>query len=96
MSLTIVFIEPQVETYYSPWKIANLFMNRFSINEDDAFELLGVYYLRKCSEELSDWFAARDNDWNKKEWNEARLQKGWYMNYQLNSHSKRFLRKARF
>merc|ERR1711953_724411 len=75
MKNIIVFIEPQVETYYSPWKIANLFMNRFSINEDDAFELLGVYYLRKCSEELSDWFAARDNDWNKKEWNEARLQK---------------------
>ena len=88
MKNIIVLIEPQVETYHPHWKLANLYMNRFSIDEDAAFELLGVYYLQKYSDDMV---------------NEARLEKGWnmihdlcYMNYQLNSHSKRFFRKVRF
>ena len=96
MKNIIVLIEPQVETCYPHWKLANLYMNRFSIDEDAAIELLGVYYLRICSAELSSWNAARQQGWNKKEWNEARFQKGWNMNYLLNSHSKLFFRKVRF
>ena len=80
MKNIIVLIEPQVELFCPHWKLANLFMNRFSIDEDAAFELLGVYYLRKSSTELSDCHWARKKEWNKKEWNEARLQKGWIMN----------------
>ena len=72
MKNIIVFIEPQVESYFPCFKLAYKFFNRVCIDEDAAFELLGVYYLRKCSNEL----------FNKPKteislWNEARLAKGW-------------------
>ena len=90
MKNIIVLIEPLVDLCYPHWKLANLFMNRFSINEGAAFELLGVYFLRKCSTDLCYWNNAREKEWIKKEWNEARLQKGLNMNYRFNSDSKLF------
>ena len=45
MKNIIVFIEPSEEPERPNWKIAHLYLNRFTIDEDAAFELLGVYYL---------------------------------------------------
>ena len=41
----ILFIEPEKEAWQRQESIANLFMNRFSIDEKTAHEILGVYYL---------------------------------------------------
>ena len=52
MKNIIVLIEPSEQSYNTNWKIANLYLNRFTIDEDAAFELLGVYYLKKCHEDF--------------------------------------------
>ena len=40
----VLFIEPVKEPSVTPVKIGNLFMNRFSIEEDTNFEILKVFY----------------------------------------------------
>ena len=52
MKNIIVFIEPNEHSYNTNWKIANLYLNRFTIDEDASFDLLGVYYLKKCHKDL--------------------------------------------
>ena len=47
MHNVIVFIEQSEFTFHVNQKIANLFLNRFTIEEEAAFEALGVYYLGK-------------------------------------------------
>ena len=41
-------MEPSKNAYHMPAKGANMCLNRFCIDEDDAFELSGVHYLKKC------------------------------------------------
>ena len=41
----ILIIEPPNEPWVFPSKIGNSYINRFTIDEDAAFELLGIYYL---------------------------------------------------
>ena len=41
----ILLTEPSKSSWETPSKIGNLFMNRFSIDEDNACEVLGVYHL---------------------------------------------------
>ena len=43
----VLFIEPanEVELYYTPCKIGNLFLNRFAIEEDAKNEILKIYQL---------------------------------------------------
>ena len=53
----IVFIEPNDALAKPNWKVANLYLNRFTIDEDSAFELLGVYELGKCYDK---WFEPPD------------------------------------
>ena len=43
MKNIIVFIEPNEHSCSPNWKIAHLYLNRFTIDEDASFELLGVY-----------------------------------------------------
>ena len=45
MQKIVLFIEPQKEKFVTPLKIGNLFMNRFSIDEDGCHEFLKTYYL---------------------------------------------------
>ena len=45
MQKIVLFIEPQEGKYITPSKIGNLFMNRFSIDEDASHETSGIYYL---------------------------------------------------
>ena len=43
----IIFIEPPDHKWSYPFKIANLYMNRFAIDEDAAFEIRDVIILPK-------------------------------------------------
>ena len=45
MQKIVLFIEPQEDKSETPLKIGNLFMNRFSIDEDGCHEISKIYYL---------------------------------------------------
>ena len=45
MQKIVLFIEPPERKCETPLKIGNLFMNRFSIDEDGCNETLKIYYL---------------------------------------------------
>ena len=45
MRKIVLFIEPQWRKCDTPMKIGNLFMNRFSIDEDGCHEILKIYNL---------------------------------------------------
>ena len=49
MQNLVVFIEPSEDAWYTPLKAGNMVLNRFCIDEDAAFELSGVYYLKNWS-----------------------------------------------
>ena len=46
MQKIVLFIEPQTRKWRTPLKIGNLFMNRFSIDEDASHEILKIHYLQ--------------------------------------------------
>ena len=52
MQNIIVFKEPNDHPVGPNWKLANLYTNRITIDEDAAFELLGVFYLKKSYYDL--------------------------------------------
>ena len=43
----VILIERPDFAFDVSFKARNMLMNRFSIDEDDAFEISGVYYLKK-------------------------------------------------
>ena len=45
-------MEPSEDAYHTPLKGGNMILNRFCIDEDAAFELSGVNYLKKSSYEM--------------------------------------------
>ena len=47
MQNIVVLIEPSEYVPESFWKAENMILNRFCIDEDAAFELSGVHYLKK-------------------------------------------------
>ena len=53
MQKIVLFIEPFEEAYVTPFKIGNLFMNRFVVEEDAAFEVLKIFELGKTSSKIS-------------------------------------------
>ena len=46
MQNLVVFMEPSKDSYETPLKGGNMILNRFCIDEDAAFELSGVNYLK--------------------------------------------------
>ena len=50
MQKIVFFIEPSDRAFDTPFKIGNLFMNRFVVEEDAAFEVLKIFELGKTSE----------------------------------------------
>ena len=46
-------MEEQEDAYRTPLKIGNLFFNRFGVDEDAAFESVGVYNLQKSSDKMA-------------------------------------------
>ena len=49
MQNIVIFIEPNEDAFITSEKIANLYMNRFLIDEDASNELLGIYQLGKSA-----------------------------------------------
>ena len=49
MQNLVVLMEPSEDAYDVPLKAGNMILNRFCIDEDAAFELSGVDYLKKSS-----------------------------------------------
>ena len=54
MHNVILFAEQFKEKWCTPLKIGDLFFNRFGVDEDAAFEMLGVYELEKTSIKMVD------------------------------------------
>ena len=50
----VIFIEPSENSFLTPLKIGNLFLNRFGIDEDAGFEVLGIHYLHRTSRKFAD------------------------------------------
>ena len=48
----VVLMEPSNEAYRNSVKGGNMYLNRFCIDENAAFELSGVLYLEKSSDEI--------------------------------------------
>ena len=53
MHQVIFMIEPNDDKYWTNEKIGNIFMNRFTIDEDAAFEILQIFELQKTSEYMA-------------------------------------------
>ena len=53
MQNLVVLMEPSEETDKTPLKVGNMILNRFCIDEDAAFELSGVNYLKKSSYKMN-------------------------------------------
>ena len=49
-------MEESEDAYRTPLKGGNLFFNRFGVDEDAAFEMVGVYNLQKSSDKMADPF----------------------------------------
>ena len=47
MQNLVVLMEPSEKAWITPLKAGNMILNRFCIDEDAAFELSGVNYLKK-------------------------------------------------
>ena len=45
MQKIVLFIEPSDDEFSKPVKIGHLFMNRFAVDEDAAFEVINVLEL---------------------------------------------------
>ena len=52
MQNLLVLMEPFEDAHVTPLKAGNMILNRFCIDEDAAFELSGVNYLKKSSWEM--------------------------------------------
>ena len=53
MQNLVVLMEPSEEAWDTSLKGGNMILNRFCIDEDAAFELSGVYSLKKSSEDVT-------------------------------------------
>ena len=62
----VVLMEPSEEAWVTSLKVGNMILNRFCIDEDTAFELSGINYLKPSSEQLNrainDPWALAEND----------------------------------
>ena len=52
MQNLVVMMEPSEHAWDNSLKAGNMFLNRFCIDEDAAFELSGVKYLQKSSRKM--------------------------------------------
>ena len=52
MQNLVVLMEPSEDAWRTPLKGGNMILNRFCIDEDAAFELSGVNYLKKYSDDM--------------------------------------------
>ena len=71
MQKIVLFIEPMHDAWYTPLKTRNLYMNRFAVEEDAAYEVLKNFELEKTSFNVS-----RYDEPECKNFTEERKQKG--------------------
>ena len=71
MQKIILFVEPNDDTFLTPAKVGNMFINRFAIDENAASEILNIFELSKTSMKMS-----HPRDPNYKNFTEERQQKG--------------------
>ena len=72
----VLFMEESEDAWITPLKIGNLFFNRFGVDEDAAFEMVGVYHLRKSSRKM-----AYPYDEEYKNFENERKEKGMDINH---------------
>ena len=53
MQKIVLFIEQNDDDFITPAKIGHLFMNRFGVDEDAAFEVINIMELGKTSFKMS-------------------------------------------
>ena len=51
-----LFFEEKAQEYDIDWNLVMLAMNRFVVDEDAQFEVIGVYYLKKSTKEMIDYY----------------------------------------
>ena len=50
----VLMVEPSEDSFTCPFKIGNLFINRFCIEEQAAFEVIEIFELRKSFYKMED------------------------------------------
>ena len=53
MQNLVFLMEPSHDAHRIDIKAGNMYLNRFCIDEDAAFEISGVHYLEKLSEDIA-------------------------------------------
>ena len=53
MQKIVLFIDPTCDAFDKPFTIANLFMNRIAVDEDEASEILAICELAESSWNIS-------------------------------------------
>ena len=71
MQKIVLFIEPHDDEFSTPAKIGHLFMNRFGVDEDAAFEVINVLELGKSSQKMAN---PRDDEYT--DFENERKEKG--------------------
>ena len=61
MQNLVVFMDLSEHAWDTPLKSRNMILNRFCIDEDAAFELSGVYYLKKSSQKIAGHIKSEDS-----------------------------------
>ena len=80
MQKIVLFIEPSDDAWKTPFKIAELVMNRFYFEAEASFKIVKIFELEKSSVKLSHETSGdgtkrcRPQEW--KEWEEKRNKKG--------------------
>ena len=54
MQNLVLLMEPSKDSYKVGLKGGSMCLNRFSIDEDAAFEFSGIHYLKKSSDDIID------------------------------------------
>ena len=76
-------MEEQEEAYETPLKFGKFLFNRFEVDEDAAFELVGVYHLQKTSTKMA-WRGISEKGIQRREYNtceKERKKKGMDINH---------------
>ena len=79
----IIFIEPSENPFLTPLKIGHLFLNRFGIDEDAGFEILGIHFLHRSSRKFADQSLSHSDFLMKRD------QKGREFNFTVPEHQDR-------
>ena len=78
MQKIVLFFEPNDDEFHTIFKIGNIFMNRFAVDEDAASEIVKIFELDKTSRKMS---YPKHSEY--KNFEEERKQKGMDLNIEI-------------